>query len=208
MKILRSGASKARIPWEEYAAHMEAGEKWCGACRRWLPASPEYFPRSRRSSGGLYAKCRPCAVRKARAWQVKNPERKRAADHRFRGGAAWRRLQQKHRDAKLAGTRRWRAENHEHRRSYQQEWRRQHPLNVRAHVSRRKARLKGAALDGRVSYVRILIRDCGRCGVCDKPVRPEDLTFDHIKPLARGGAHSMDNIQVAHLICNMRKWAK
>lgn len=35
-----------------------------------------------------------------------------------------------------------------------------------------------------------------------------DLHFDHVIPVSRGGAHSMDNIKSAHAVCNLRKHDK
>lgn len=34
------------------------------------------------------------------------------------------------------------------------------------------------------------------------------MSVDHIVPLARGGSHSADNVQSAHLLCNLRKGAR
>lgn len=33
-------------------------------------------------------------------------------------------------------------------------------------------------------------------------------SLDHIIPLSRGGHHTADNVQAAHLACNHRKGAK
>lgn len=33
-------------------------------------------------------------------------------------------------------------------------------------------------------------------------------SIDHILPLARGGGDVPNNVQLAHLVCNMRKHAK
>jgi len=50
------------------------------------------------------------------------------------------------------------------------------------------------------------------CGICGKPINPklrfphrESATIDHIIPLAKGGADSLDNVQLAHMICNSIK---
>lgn len=50
------------------------------------------------------------------------------------------------------------------------------------------------------------------CGVCDKPINIQlkspdkySLTIDHIIPLAKGGTHTYNNIQLAHMICNTIK---
>jgi 5-methylcytosine-specific restriction endonuclease McrA len=48
-------------------------------------------------------------------------------------------------------------------------------------------------------------RDDGICGLCAVPVRFEDMHLDHIKPIAKGGPHTFDNVQPAHPRCNRRK---
>lgn len=52
---------------------------------------------------------------------------------------------------------------------------------------------------------RVLIRDGARCGICGDPVPAEELEFDHIMPLSRGGSNRADNRQVAHSRCNRLK---
>lgn len=45
-------------------------------------------------------------------------------------------------------------------------------------------------------------------GLCHYCRQQKKLTFDHVKPLAKGGAHSRDNIVMACGSCNSRKGAK
>jgi 5-methylcytosine-specific restriction endonuclease McrA len=61
----------------------------------------------------------------------------------------------------------------------------------------------------------VFVRDGWMCQLCgdhvDKTIRPMlpmGPTLDHIVPLARGGLHVLDNVQLAHRICNMRKGAR
>lgn len=63
-----------------------------------------------------------------------------------------------------------------------------------------------------IPAARVAARDGWDCAICGQPVdrdahAPADLapTTDHVIPLADGGAHSMDNVQLAHFICNARK---
>jgi 5-methylcytosine-specific restriction endonuclease McrA len=44
-----------------------------------------------------------------------------------------------------------------------------------------------------------------QCG-CGEPLGTA-FHLDHIHPLARGGSHTMDNLQITHPICNIRKGA-
>lgn len=58
-----------------------------------------------------------------------------------------------------------------------------------------------------------------RCKSCGKMCNPDDHSWtnhsgpmrpsvDHIIPLAKGGPHDWDNVQVAHIICNSAKGDK
>ena len=55
-------------------------------------------------------------------------------------------------------------------------------------------------------------RDHGICAICGKPVNMETDacnneygSIDHIIPLAKGGTHTWDNVQLAHRVCNSKK---
>ena len=56
-------------------------------------------------------------------------------------------------------------------------------------------------------FLPLFTRDGGRCGVCGRPVSMEmdDSHVDHIVPASRGGTDDIDNLQLAHRICNERK---
>jgi len=53
----------------------------------------------------------------------------------------------------------------------------------------------------------VIQRYLGRCGICDLPAKGP-IEFDHIIPLARGGTHEPDNVQLTHRLCNRKKWAR
>jgi 5-methylcytosine-specific restriction endonuclease McrA len=55
------------------------------------------------------------------------------------------------------------------------------------------------------SRANIFIRDHYQCQYCGKRFRTEDLTFDHVVPIARGGKKNWDNIVTACWRCNNRK---
>ncbi|MCO8160953.1 HNH endonuclease [Pseudomonas sp. 21LCFQ010] len=62
-----------------------------------------------------------------------------------------------------------------------------------------------------VSYADVLRRDGLICGCCAKPIErgPGNtgmhLSFDHIQPLAAGGAHHFENLQPTHAGCRAAK---
>lgn len=75
----------------------------------------------------------------------------------------------------------------------------------------RRARQKGALVD-RFTRDQILERDNWICGICNESINrslkwpdPGYATVDHIIPLAKGGMHSMQNVQAAHYRCNCSK---
>jgi hypothetical protein len=65
----------------------------------------------------------------------------------------------------------------------------------------------------KMSAGELAARDGANCGICREPVdmsltRADGLmcpSVDHIIPRARGGTHDADNLQLAHLRCNMLK---
>ena len=54
----------------------------------------------------------------------------------------------------------------------------------------------------------VITRDGFVCQLCGGEVEPTDVHIDHIHPYSKGGPTSLDNLQVAHSTCNMRKGAK
>lgn len=109
--------------------------------------------------------------------------------------------------ARRASYDRYHATHQEQMREARRERARRNPEKVSEWNRRRRARKLGARV-GRVSYAEILGRDGLTCHLCGGAVSNATLSFDHVVPLARGGAHSMDNIKVAHLSCNSRKGAR
>lgn len=83
-------------------------------------------------------------------------------------------------------------------------WREANPLKFREYGNRRRARIAQATV-GDVSYDRVLERDGMHCYLCNSGIAEGDLSFDHVVPLVRGGAHSEENIRTAHKSCNFRK---
>ena len=55
------------------------------------------------------------------------------------------------------------------------------------------------------SRINIFTRDKYTCQYCWKKFRTEDLTFDHVVPIARGGKKTWENIATACWRCNNKK---
>jgi len=54
----------------------------------------------------------------------------------------------------------------------------------------------------------VIDRDNSICGICGDLVPPHDIHIDHIHPYSLGGRDDLDNLQVAHSLCNIRKGAR
>lgn len=76
---------------------------------------------------------------------------------------------------------------------------------------RRRAKINGLARD-MFSFKDIADRDKWSCRLCgekvDRKIKyPNKLSpsLDHIVPISKGGGHTKENVQLAHLHCNMQK---
>ena len=84
---------------------------------------------------------------------------------------------------------------------------------------RHRARKYGVSYESGITLKRLVQRDGLKCqicgGMCDwkdcswtKYSGPTHPSIDHIIPMAKGGGHTWDNVQVAHMICNSQKCDK
>ena len=55
------------------------------------------------------------------------------------------------------------------------------------------------------SRANIYVRDDYTCQYCGQQFEPEDLTFDHVVPVAQGGRRSWENIVTCCVSCNRTK---
>ncbi|HLB03169.1 MAG TPA: HNH endonuclease [Nitrospiria bacterium] len=55
------------------------------------------------------------------------------------------------------------------------------------------------------SRANIFARDKYHCQYCGQKARTEELTFDHVIPISRGGRKAWENIVTACIACNNRK---
>lgn len=70
-----------------------------------------------------------------------------------------------------------------------------------------KARAKrlGCEVVEDVSIDEVRRRDNETCHLCGEWVSVHEQSLDHVIPLSKGGAHTYDNIKLAHGLCNSRK---
>ncbi len=71
-----------------------------------------------------------------------------------------------------------------------------------------RAKQLGVEYDDTIKLVDVFKKDAGMCGICGKWVVPKKASMDHIKPLVDKGSHTMPNLQLTHLLCNLKKGAR
>lgn len=168
------------------------GLKCCARCNETQPIAE--FTKNRNTKHGLKVYCKTCCKiereikrdynkQKSKEWREANPDR-------FK----------ERRDA-------WMQENPQSQNETRQQWLKANSLKVRQIKKAYKVRRQGWEI-GEVDYVEILMRDGLVCHICGFDVEPTDIHFDHVIPLSKGGAHSMDNIHISHSRCNMKKHNK
>jgi hypothetical protein len=93
-------------------------------------------------------------------------------------------------------------------------WYQAHPEAAYTNGVRRRIRLENATIE-KINPLKIYKRDNWVCQICGEKVNPKlrypnpmSASLDHIIPLSKGGTHETKNVQLAHLICNLRKGIK
>lgn len=174
--------------------------KTCSACG--VEKGRAEFRSKKASRDGMTPKCRLCESE----WHRQHYEKTR--DRRLVQTAEWFAA---NRDRKNATSRAYAQANKERLDVARRAWLEAHPGFMAEFMRRRRAMMRGV----RVEQVDIDALWTGSCGICGEPMdrslkHPDPLSksVDHIHPVSRGGAHAADNLQWAHLICNIRKGAK
>lgn len=80
--------------------------------------------------------------------------------------------------------------------------------NRAAHALKRGNGRLGPGRRRDIERAYIIARDQSRCHICGKKCRRDEITLDHLIPLAKGGTHAPENLRVAHLSCNFSKGAR
>jgi len=82
-------------------------------------------------------------------------------------------------------------------------------------ASNKRRALKNGTQVEHIDVKKVYLRDGWVCQICykeiDKELKhpdPMSVSIDHIIPLSKEGAHTYDNIQMAHLRCNFAKGNK
>lgn len=165
-----------------YEANKEARKAYAKAYRKANPKKIKVYNKAYRKANCEKAKA------KRKAWRNANPEGAKARDKACR------------------------ETNKEKIKAYDRAYCKANPDKNRASVHKHRA-LKYQTQVEPINDKRIFIRDGWICQICrqkvDKKLKypnPKSASLDHIIPLSKGGTHTHNNVQLAHLKCNMEKY--
>lgn len=189
---------------EHYAQHPEIYQEKRRRAREWQRTyNREYRAanreRLREKDREYRAANREKRRAKDRAWRERNRERKRATDRAYR---------KRNRERLQAYARAYFRCNRRKFAETERAYHRAHPEKMRERVRRRRARLRGARRVAVVTEAQVIAAYGERCYLCDAPLEAVPMHLDHVVPLARGGAHTLENLRPSCARCNLRKGAK
>lgn len=102
--------------------------------------------------------------------------------------------------------------NKEKRLVYTKGWREVNSNKTREYGRKRRV-LKYKTQIEHINEKEVYLRDGWICQICKTKIdkrfkypNPMSASLDHIIPLSQGGTHTYNNIQLAHLLCNMTKY--
>lgn len=186
---------------------LEYAVKICADCR--VLKSVADFPCDRRRPDGLYVYCFACGRRRGREYYLRNRagESERKARAYRENSAVFRarnnRWRSKNRERELQTNRRYYQENKDRFAAWHKTYYEANKDAALENSRRRRARKRSAVtiaftpeqLAARWAYYG------DKCWVCRGPAE----ATDHVKPLAKGGAHMLCNLRPICRACNSAK---
>ncbi len=189
-------------------ALAEKRAEWASYMRAYTRRNKDAINAERRARR---AENREVTLAREKAWRTANREKvleykKRDREKRPEDYARWKRDWEKRNIDKVKARKKadYR-ENKDEINARLKKFRRENPEHYRKQrldqSQRRRARLAKLPMED----IRIDVlyeRDKGVCGICGREVEQKDMSVDHIVPVSFGGAHTYDNVQLAHINCN------
>ena len=164
--------------------------KKCTRCLAEKPLSD--FSPDRRISSGLQSRCKVCFAEMRRLAYADNPEPQKAAVKKYYA---------KHPERVRETLNKYRKNNADKVSLWKATDRDRHKARIHANNAARRAKIK--TVNAGNTAIMYALRDL----YCAMSLG-ERFHVDHIVPLAAGGTHSFDNLQVIPAIDNLRKGAK
>jgi len=187
--------------------------KVCTKCKTWKPV--DQFYQRWLSRDGYNSSCRECDNARARKWRAQNKERVAELNREYYAAnceerkAYHRNYRQEHQAYFDAYMRQFRLERPSYHREYMREWARANPDKIKEKDNARRAFNMGAkgsfTAEEWVALKQRYNHTCLRCGKREPEIK---LTADHVVPISRGGAGTIDNIQPLCRPCNTAKFTQ
>lgn len=158
------------------------------------------------------------------AWWKAHPEQRRAKDRkryprrkesRRVYSRAWKKTEKGKASSKKyaasdSGKKYWLkyySKNGDKMRNRSKAWYRANPGRHHAHVMKRRLKCGEVPESIRIFIDGVKARATAKCYYCEKMFSTKRIHFDHVIPLSRGGAHSIENLCVSCAPCNLHKHA-
>lgn len=133
-------------------------------------------------------------------WYSQNPDKRRAMCRAYRA---------KNPEKCLAAQRRYQKANREKVRQWARECYARNPENAKRLARERRAKIKAMQQGlSRGLTTRLIVKQLGQCAICKCDLAVSGYHLDHIIPLAKGGVHKDENIQLLCPTCNHSKGAR
>ena len=176
----------------------ESITKPCSCCGEVKPLCE--FNSDKTKKLGVTSRCKICARRATRQWEIENKDRKNANSRRWAANNPEKRAEISRRYVAKLGR--------EEKRRQLNEWRSKNPEANRAALAKRRKQLQERGPGYSAADVRqIFALQRGTCAICRCKL-PASYHVDHITPLARGGRNEKTNLQLLCPPCNLRKSAR
>ncbi len=162
--------------------------------RRNFERDPDAF----RASNRKWRKNNPEKMQEFRvAWLDKGDNREKVRQHNALRQAERRKQNP---EAAKEALRKWRLANQDKIKAYQKEYRQKTKVERAIYQRAREKKITGVRID----KTQIENWESRICGICSLYIE-DKFHIDHKTPLSRGGLHVVENLQLAHPLCNISK---
>lgn len=194
--------------------------KRCCACKEIKDISE--FWRNRTSSDGLTSKCKICMKEYMKKYNKENSDKAREYMKKYNKANA-NKLKEYRKKYNIANSDKQRKYMKEYNKKYYEQnsdkikesvhkWNADNLDKIREYHRKaehiRRARIASVEGDRTITFELVYKRNNGICQICSHECTKEDGSIDHIVPISREGTHTWDNVQLAHLRCNIIKGTK
>lgn len=185
--------------------------KQCTRCLESFPATLKFFAQNRKT---LNSQCRKCIAEKSRIYFEKNREIVLEKNKIYRKNNP---------DAMNVYKKKWLENNPEKRKESRIKWDKKNPDLIRSFTRNNNRKRRAKKMNTIVKpYTEKEVLDIygTKCHICNLEINinanrqpgkdgwQNGLHIDHLVPISRGGADTLENVRPAHGLCNVKKGAK